>query len=72
MYSNNQEFESIRLGETLSFLEDGKINIKLGRALKTGEYRVKVFQLLVNNEEVRETIISFQCQNIENNRINLN
>ena len=71
MYSNNQEFESIRLGETLSFLEDGKINIKLGRALKTGEYRVKVFQLLVNNEEVRETIISFQCQIIENNRIDL-
>jgi len=25
VYSNNQEFESIRLGETLSFLEDGKV-----------------------------------------------
>lgn len=51
VYSNNQEFESIRLGETLSFLEDGRINIKLGRALKNGEYRVKVFQLLVNESE---------------------
>ena len=27
MYTNNQEFESIRLGETLSFLEDGKVGI---------------------------------------------
>ena len=26
VYSNNQEFESIRLGETLSFLEDGKVH----------------------------------------------
>ncbi|XP_053398003.1 ubiquitin carboxyl-terminal hydrolase 47-like isoform X2 [Mercenaria mercenaria] len=51
VYSNNQEFESIRLTETLSFLEDGRINIKLGRALKNGEYRVKVFQLLVNETE---------------------
>ncbi|WAR06828.1 UBP47-like protein [Mya arenaria] len=45
VYSNNQEFESIRLGETLSFLEDGKINIKLGRALKNGEYRPCKFLL---------------------------
>ena len=28
MYTNNQEFESIRLGETLSFLEDGKVCYK--------------------------------------------
>lgn len=51
VYCNNQEFESIRLGETLAFLEDGRINIKLGRPLKNGEYRVKVFQLLVNELE---------------------
>ncbi|XP_052243350.1 ubiquitin carboxyl-terminal hydrolase 47-like isoform X4 [Dreissena polymorpha] len=57
VYSNNQEFESIRLGETLSFLEDGKINIKLGRALKNGEYRVKVFQLLVNETEPAKFLI---------------
>lgn len=57
VYTNNQEFESIRLGETLSFLEDGKINIKLGRALKNGEYRVKVFQLLVNDEEPSKFLV---------------
>ncbi|KAL4232665.1 Ubiquitin carboxyl-terminal hydrolase 47 [Mactra antiquata] len=57
VYSNNQEFESIRLGETLSFLEDGRINIKLGRALKSGEYRVKVYQLLVNEVEPSKFLI---------------
>ncbi|KAL5010192.1 hypothetical protein ScPMuIL_012497 [Solemya velum] len=51
VYSNNQEFENVRLSESLSFLEDGKLNIKLGRALKPGEYRVKVYQLLVNEAE---------------------
>jgi hypothetical protein len=28
------------------------LNIKLGRALKQGEYRVKVFQLDINDPEV--------------------
>lgn len=51
VYSNNQEFESTQLLENLSFLEDGKLNIKLGRALRPGEYRVKVYQLLVNDPE---------------------
>lgn len=27
VYSNSQEFESIRLAETLSFLEDGKVTV---------------------------------------------
>ncbi|MEQ2200478.1 Ubiquitin carboxyl-terminal hydrolase 47, partial [Xenoophorus captivus] len=54
VYANNQEFESVRLNETLSsFSDDNKITIRLGRALKKGEYRVKVFQLLVNEPEVR-------------------
>jgi len=51
VYSNNQEFESIRLNETLSFFEDGKLNIKLGRALQPGENRVKVFQLCADETE---------------------
>ena len=57
MYSNNQEFESIRLSETMSFFEDGKLNIKLGRALKPGEYRVKVYQLLLNEAEPSKFLI---------------
>uniref|UniRef100_A0A673G0B4 Ubiquitin carboxyl-terminal hydrolase 47 n=1 Tax=Sinocyclocheilus rhinocerous TaxID=307959 RepID=A0A673G0B4_9TELE len=52
VYANNQEFESVRLNETLSsFSDDNKITIRLGRALKKGEYRVKVYQLLVNDPE---------------------
>ncbi|KAM8970162.1 ubiquitin carboxyl-terminal hydrolase 47 isoform X3 [Sarcophilus harrisii] len=52
VYASNQEFESIRLNETLSsFSDDNKITIRLGRALKKGEYRVKVYQLLVNEQE---------------------
>ncbi|XP_072321546.1 ubiquitin carboxyl-terminal hydrolase 47 isoform X2 [Eucyclogobius newberryi] len=52
VYANNQEFESVRLNETLSsFSDDNKITIRLGRALKKGEYRVKVYQLLINESE---------------------
>ncbi|ERE80115.1 ubiquitin carboxyl-terminal hydrolase 47 isoform 2 [Cricetulus griseus] len=52
VYTSNQEFESVRLNETLSsFSDDTKITIRLGRALKKGEYRVKVCQLLVNEQE---------------------
>ncbi|KAL1007232.1 hypothetical protein UPYG_G00083780 [Umbra pygmaea] len=52
VYANTQEFESVRLNETLSsFSDDNKITIRLGRALKKGEYRVKVYQLLVNDAE---------------------
>ncbi|KAK9410000.1 ubiquitin carboxyl-terminal hydrolase 47 [Crotalus adamanteus] len=52
IYASNQEFESVRLNETLSsFSDDNKITIRFGRALKKGEYRVKVFQLLVNDPE---------------------
>ncbi|XP_069479744.1 ubiquitin carboxyl-terminal hydrolase 47 isoform X2 [Ambystoma mexicanum] len=52
VYATNQEFESVRLNESLSsFSDDNKITIRLGRALKKGEYRVKVFQLLFNEPE---------------------
>ncbi|XP_062581808.1 ubiquitin carboxyl-terminal hydrolase 47-like [Saccostrea cucullata] len=56
-YSNNEEFESIRLNETLSFFEDGQLNLKLGRALKPGEYRVKIYQLLLNDAEPGKFLI---------------
>jgi len=42
----------------LSFSDDNKITIRLGRALKKGEYRVKVYQLLVNEQEVSNTLQS--------------
>ncbi|XP_069759702.1 ubiquitin carboxyl-terminal hydrolase 47 isoform X4 [Narcine bancroftii] len=52
VYANSQEFESVRLNETLSsFSDDNKITVRLGRALRKGEYRVKVYQLLVNDPE---------------------
>ncbi|XP_022105952.1 ubiquitin carboxyl-terminal hydrolase 47-like isoform X2 [Acanthaster planci] len=52
VYANNQEFESIRLTETLqSYSEDSRVVVKLGRALKKGEYRVKIYQLDANSPE---------------------
>ncbi|XP_063969963.1 ubiquitin carboxyl-terminal hydrolase 47-like [Lytechinus pictus] len=52
VYANNQEFESIRLNETLqSYSDDSRIVIKLGRALRKGEYRVNIHQLQVNSNE---------------------
>ena len=46
MYPNSQEFESTRLNETLTaFSDDGKMMVKYGRALRKGEYRVKVYHL---------------------------
>ncbi|XP_061422799.1 ubiquitin carboxyl-terminal hydrolase 47 isoform X2 [Lethenteron reissneri] len=52
VYANNQEFESVRLNETLSsFSDDNRVTIRLGRALRKGEYRVKVYQLLLKEPE---------------------
>lgn len=51
-YSNNQEIECNRLEDQLvAYANDAKIIIKRGRALKTGETRIKIFQLLVNEKE---------------------
>ncbi|XP_078614129.1 uncharacterized protein LOC144883453 [Branchiostoma floridae x Branchiostoma japonicum] len=51
-YANNQEFESMRLNENLSqFGDDCKVTIRLGRDLRKGEYRVKLYQLMVNDPE---------------------
>ncbi|XP_064628944.1 ubiquitin carboxyl-terminal hydrolase 47-like [Lineus longissimus] len=52
VYPNSQEFESTRLSDNLmSFGEESCLNIKLGRALRKDEYRVKVYQLLVHEQE---------------------
>uniref|UniRef100_A0A8C4QAX2 Ubiquitin carboxyl-terminal hydrolase 47 n=1 Tax=Eptatretus burgeri TaxID=7764 RepID=A0A8C4QAX2_EPTBU len=52
VYASNQEFESVRLNETLSsFSDDNRVIIRLGRALKKGEYMVKVFQLQLGEAE---------------------
>lgn len=52
VYANNQEFESIRLNETLSsYNEDSRIIVKHGRALKKGEYRVKIYILSPKDPE---------------------
>ncbi|XP_057313910.1 ubiquitin carboxyl-terminal hydrolase 47-like isoform X1 [Hydractinia symbiolongicarpus] len=52
LYSNNQEFECTRLDEQLtSYLDDTKIIIKLGRALKHGEFRIKIYLLEINKKE---------------------
>ncbi|XP_033104772.1 ubiquitin carboxyl-terminal hydrolase 47-like [Anneissia japonica] len=52
VYANNQEFEIVRLTDTLqSHSDEGKVSVKLGRALKKGECRVKVFLLSPNSAE---------------------
>ncbi|KAJ9585896.1 hypothetical protein L9F63_020459 [Diploptera punctata] len=58
IYSGQQEFECARLTESLSsYRDDEKLIIKLGRALRKGEHRGKVYQLLPNSPEP----IKFLC-----------
>lgn len=53
LYSGQQEFECARFKESLgSYHDDDKLIIRLGRALKKGEHRGKVYQLLPNASEV--------------------
>nr|CAD7439732.1 unnamed protein product [Timema bartmani] len=53
LYSNQQEYECARLTETLStFRDDEKLTVRLGRALRKGEHRGKVYQLLLNAKEL--------------------
>ncbi|XP_021936857.1 ubiquitin carboxyl-terminal hydrolase 47-like isoform X2 [Zootermopsis nevadensis] len=52
LYSGQQEFECARFKESLgSYHDDDKLIIRLGRALKKGEHRGKVYQLLPNASE---------------------
>ncbi|PSN42002.1 Ubiquitin carboxyl-terminal hydrolase 47 [Blattella germanica] len=55
LYTGQQEFECARLNESLtSYRDDEKLIIKLGRALRKGEHRGKVYQLLPNSQELSE------------------
>ncbi|XP_071555932.1 ubiquitin carboxyl-terminal hydrolase 47 isoform X1 [Temnothorax nylanderi] len=50
--SNSGESECSCLTEQLNSYEDGeRLNVKLGRALRNGEFKVKLYQLLINSIE---------------------
>ncbi|KYM95785.1 Ubiquitin carboxyl-terminal hydrolase 64E [Cyphomyrmex costatus] len=50
--SNSGESECNCLMEQLSSYEDGeRLNVKLGRALRNGEFKVKLYQLLIDSTE---------------------
>ncbi|KAG8197922.1 hypothetical protein JTE90_020300 [Oedothorax gibbosus] len=52
VYSNCQEFECTRLSDNLmSYGEDSRLTIKLGRALRKGEYKVRIYRLSINDPE---------------------
>jgi len=51
--SNSGESECSCLTEQLNSYEDGeRLNVKLGRALRNGEFKVKLYQLLIDSTEV--------------------
>jgi len=51
--SNSGESECSCLTEQLNTYEDGeRLNVKLGRALRNGEFKVKLYQLLIDSTEV--------------------
>jgi len=59
--SSSGESECSCLTEQLSSYEDGeRLNVKLGRALRNGEFKVKLYHLLIDSIEVRISIFS-QC-----------
>ncbi|XP_036142205.1 ubiquitin carboxyl-terminal hydrolase 47 isoform X2 [Monomorium pharaonis] len=50
--SNSGESECSCLTEQLNSYDDGeRLNVKLGRALRNGEFKVKLYQLLINSIE---------------------
>jgi len=52
VYSNNQEMEVIKLSDQLiAYCDDTKLIIKIGRALKFGESRIKLYLLRPNDDE---------------------
>ena len=58
VYSNNQEFECVKGEEQLTnYVDDTKILVKLGRALKDGEYRIKVFHLRPKESDHLEFLV---------------
>ncbi|ELT97116.1 hypothetical protein CAPTEDRAFT_213864 [Capitella teleta] len=59
IYSNNQDIEITYLSESLnSYSDDCRLVVRLGRALKKGEHRIKIHQLAVNSEEPSK----FMCE----------
>lgn len=57
--SSSGESECSCLTEQLNSYEDGeRLNVKLGRALRSGEFKVKLYQLLIDSTEVCQ-IFSF-------------
>lgn len=58
--SNSGEVECSCLTEQLNTYEDGeRLNVKLGRALRNGEFKVKLYQLLIDSTEVCIIIFYF-------------
>lgn len=52
IYSNNQEYEMFRVQDTLQPVpNETKMVVRLGRALKPGEFRVKLSLLEINEPE---------------------
>ncbi|XP_020285406.1 ubiquitin carboxyl-terminal hydrolase 47 isoform X2 [Pseudomyrmex gracilis] len=50
--SNSGESECVSLIEQLKLYGDGeRLNVKLGRALRSGEFKVKLYQLLIDSAE---------------------
>uniref|UniRef100_A0A131YMV4 Ubiquitin carboxyl-terminal hydrolase 47 n=1 Tax=Rhipicephalus appendiculatus TaxID=34631 RepID=A0A131YMV4_RHIAP len=60
VYSNNQEFECTKLTDNLvSYAEDTKFVIKLGRALKPGEHRMDIYLLSPNAPEPSKFLLDW-------------
>ncbi|XP_054709133.1 ubiquitin carboxyl-terminal hydrolase 47-like [Uloborus diversus] len=60
VYTNNQEFECVKLFENLmSYGDDSRLTVKLGRALRKGEYKVKIYRLCVNDPEPFKYLIDW-------------
>lgn len=52
--NDSGESECSCLTEPLNSYEDGeRLSLKLGRALRSGEFKVKLYQLLIDSIEVR-------------------
>ena len=52
VYNNNQEYELFRLNDSLSMPNETHLIVRLGRALKPGEFRVKLSLLRMREVEV--------------------
>ncbi|GIX86195.1 ubiquitin carboxyl-terminal hydrolase 47 [Caerostris extrusa] len=60
VYSNNQEFECTKLSDNLmSYGDDSRLTIKLGRALRKNEYKVKIYQFAMNDSEPIKFLIDW-------------